>query len=219
LRVIKVSDHVYERIKQIAEQKQISLNNVIEELLNIVTAGQHDTKPIKRIYTKDISLQWDDKCDRCGRELKRGEIAHYTRIEFEDGSVKKTILCYECYLPSSALAKQYLQVKKYEQIVKGLKKEADQLVELIEQAKLFGGLAEAKQQIDSVLRELDNAYVVGVISKQEYNELRQKLEEILALLNDFNSRLVLIEKFFSKLLFRKKKIVKGVPSNDFDFRE
>jgi len=215
MKVIKVSDHVYERIKQLAEQKGISLNNVVEELLNIVTAGQHDTKPIKKIYTKDISLMWDDKCDRCGRELKRGEIAHYTRIEYEDGSVRKTILCYECYLPSTALAKQYLQIKKYEQIVKGLKAEADQLVQLIEQARLFSGLAETKEQIQGVVRELNNAYVVGVISKQAYDELKAKLEEIIAMLNDFDSRLRLVEKFFGKLLFKAKKVVaRGVESDD-----
>jgi tRNA G26 N,N-dimethylase Trm1 len=215
MKVIKVSDHVYERIKQLAEQKNISLNNVVEELLNIVTAGHHDTKPIKKIYTRDISLMWDDKCDRCGRELKRGEIAHYTRIEYEDGSVRKTILCYECYLPSTALAKQYLQIKKYEQIVKGLKAEADQLVQLIEQARLFSGLAETKEQINSIVRELNNAYVVGVISKQAYDELKAKLEEIIAMLNDFDSRLRLVEKFFGRLLFKAKKAVaRGVRPDD-----
>jgi hypothetical protein len=67
------------------------------------------------------------------------------------------------------------------------------------------------------VRELNNAYVVGVISKQAYDELKAKLEEIIAMLNDFDSRLRLVEKFFGKLLFKAKKVIaKGVEPDDAD---
>jgi len=122
VKVVKISDQLYDKLKELAEKKGgVAIHNVIEELLNVYLGSPRD-KPIKKIIDKDIELMYNAKCKKCGKDIPAGEVAHYIRYEYDDGSTSYVIYCLDCWYSSSALAKQYLAKKKLEATIKGLKK-------------------------------------------------------------------------------------------------
>jgi len=192
LKVVKISDQLYEKLKELADKKGgVAINNVIEELLNIYFGSPRE-KPIKKIYDKDIELIYNDKCRKCGRELPAGEQAHYIRYEYEDGSSSYAVYCLDCWYSSSALAKQYLTKKKLEATIRGLRKEADKLVEEIQ--LLEKQLEDIKIQLDirqslaKIREELDFLLSIQLITREDYNKAISKVEELLLRIEELEAK-------------------------------
>jgi DNA repair exonuclease SbcCD ATPase subunit len=191
LKVVKLSDQVYEKLKELADKKGVAINNVIEELLNVYFGSPRD-KPIKKIYDKDIELIYNAKCRKCGREIPAGEPAHYIRYEYEDGSSSYVIYCLDCWYSSSALAKQYLTKKKLEATIRGLKKEADKLVEEIQLLeKQIDDLKiqlDVRQALAKIREELDFLLSMQFITREDYNKALAKLEELLLRVEELEAK-------------------------------
>ena len=147
MKVVKISDNVYDKLKELAEKRSISLNQLVEEILNVYLGGESD-RAIKKIVSMDLINEYEGKrCKKCGKTLAVGEQIHYIKYEYHDGSVKVVYYCLDCWYSASALAKQYLTKKKLELVVRGLKQEADRLVEEIKQYEKM--LEEIKIQLDT----------------------------------------------------------------------
>jgi len=192
LKVVKISDQLYDKLKELADKKGgVAINNVIEELLNIYLGSPRD-RAIKKIYDKDIELIYTAKCRKCGREIPAGEQAHYIRYEYEDGSSSYAIYCLDCWYSSSALAKQYLTKKKLEATIRGLKKEADKLVEEIQ--LLEKQLDDLKIQLDvrqslaKIREELDFLLSMQFITREDYNKAMSKIEELLLRIEELEAK-------------------------------
>ena len=192
MKVVKISDQLYDKLKELADKKGgVAINNVIEELLNIYLGSPRD-RAIKKIYDKDIELIYTAKCRKCGREIPAGEQAHYIRYEYEDGSSSYAIYCLDCWYSSSALAKQYLTKKKLEATIRGLKKEADKLVEEIQ--LLEKQLDDLKIQLDvrqslaKIREELDFLLSMQFITREDYNKAMSKIEELLLRIEELEAK-------------------------------
>ncbi len=143
MKVVKVSDHVHERLKQLADKKGLSINNMIEYLLEVYQGGG-DRLDIKKIIEKQIVLKYDTRCRRCGRPLKSGELAYYTRYVYEDGSSSSFVLCLDCYYQSSeALGKFIVEREKIKQEIKSLKLYRNRLIN------------EITNRLEVILKELE----------------------------------------------------------------
>lgn len=214
MKVVKLSDQVYEKLKELADKKGgVAINNVIEELLNIYFGSPRD-KPIKKIYDKDIELIYNAKCRKCGKDIPAGEPAHYIRYEYEDGSSSYVIYCLDCWYSSSALAKQYLTKKKLEATIRGLKKEADKLVEEIQllekQANDLKIQLDVRQALAKIREELDFLLSMQFITREDYNKAMSKVEELLLRIEELEAktRVSIVE---TQKLEAKKTIVRKPP--------
>lgn len=208
MKVIKISDHVYEKLKELAEKRQLSINQIVDEIINAYLGGNPSDQPIKQIITKIISLQYKTKCRKCNKELGENELAYYVKYTYSDDSSKSYILCLDCYYQSSALAKYYLTKKQYEMIIKGLKAEADRLVDEINKLQTKIEYEKLKQLINETLNK---AYEIKYIDSMLVNDkggAMKLLNEIADLLNHIYEKLVRIE--YDVVEYEKKKIKKAI---------
>ena len=88
MKVVKISDNIHEKLKELAEKRNISINQLIEEILNVYLGGSSD-KAIKRIVSVDIVNEYENKhCSKCKKTLSVGETIHYVRYEYVDNTYK-----------------------------------------------------------------------------------------------------------------------------------
>jgi len=191
VKVIKISDQAYEQLKNLAEKRGLSINNVVQEIINVYLGGTPEEKPIKKIVDKDITLMYATKCSRCGRPLNAGDVAHYVRYEYDDAPPKVFIYCMDCWLQSSALAKHYLKKKELEATIKGLKEMADKLADKIIRMRNEYNIALVKEELMNIRRELSLSLVRNIIGENKADELvnrialvEQKISEIHEKLNE-----------------------------------
>ncbi len=197
---IKVSDEVYEKLKELAEKKQVSINNIIQELLTVYLGGSAEDKPITKIVSKDIVLQYKTKCRKCGKDLEPGEVVHYVRYEYSDNTTRYYIYCMDCWLQSSALAEYYLKKKELEATVRGLKKLADQYAEKITKMR-------AEVDINEIVQELvriKNKLSIIVVDPSTINQLYATINETLNKLLDIDKRLRAIQAQLVPYTIKKK---------------
>jgi hypothetical protein len=189
---IKVSEKVKERLEKIAEKAgEISLNNVIEMLLDHYETGVVRDKPIKnRIDIMLINKIDADyvKCVRCGRKIGVGEEFRYIRIDYEDGSRDVIRICMECSLNATLLKRYYVEKRKLEVIVRELRKEANELVEQVEELKKQADTLKIKADIAVMIKDTKE-----LLRSVANNDLRTTLVMVLERLDDINTKLDKLE--------------------------
>lgn len=149
---IKVSDETYEKLKQLAEQRGVSLNQIIQEILSVYLGGVDPNRSIKNIINKFIVLHYDTVCNSCKKRLHANELAFYTKYIYDDNSCKTIIICTDCYYQSSsALAKLYLRERELRSIIKGLKEEADKLAKSVIELRRSMNIFELLRKADAKL--------------------------------------------------------------------
>jgi len=209
MKVVKISDNLHDKLKELAEKRGVSLNQLIEEILNVYLGGESD-RAIKKIVSIDLINEYEGKkCRKCGKQLAIGEQIHYIKYEYHDGSVKVVYYCLDCWYSSSALAKQYLTKKKLELVVRGLKQEADKLVEEIKRYEKM--LEELKIQLDvrqalaKIREKLEFLLSQELIRREDYNKLLSKVEELLLRIEELEKKTKPVELEVIKEQDREKK--------------
>jgi hypothetical protein len=200
--VIKISKDLYDKLSEIAEKSQRSIKEVVEEAIRIYVLGSlGGSKDIKSMKSGIIVNQYNTKCYRCGRDIAPGELIYWVKYEYTDGSSRSFIYCLDCYYQSSALKEQYLTKKKLEAIIKGLKKEAEELGEKVIKLRSEVKLYDIKHQIYRLYHE-----VVENLSDQDLkNKMSEFLDKLIDLDNKVNSVLEDL-KYFIKKRARKEEI-------------
>jgi Ribbon-helix-helix protein, copG family. len=108
---IKISDDVYNKLREIAEKNGgISLNNVIEMLLNLYLGGSSE-RTLDKILTKEFIADSEKTCTRCGKKIGVGDVVYWVKYIYTDGSKATRYLCLECANPY--LGKLYRKKKKW----------------------------------------------------------------------------------------------------------
>jgi negative regulator of replication initiation len=175
MKQIKVSDQVYDKIKELSEKRGCSMADVVEEMLNIYLGGASGDKAIKEYKDRVIVLQYNSKCRVCGKELKAGSLARYILYVYEDGSKKGGVYCLECYFMSNpALAKLYVKRKELEAVIKQLNDEINRKVELLSKYEYQVKVAEIKREILQLIKDIR----LNITNDQKLIELSKKLEEL-----------------------------------------
>lgn len=167
---IKVSDHVYEKLKQLAEKRFVSLNNVVEEILNIYLGGSQDDRPIKQIINKFIQLHYPAVCNVCKKQLAVNTLVFYVKYVYDDNSSRTNIICLDCYYSSStALAKYYLRERELKAVIKGLREEADKLAKAVLELRRSINIFELLNKVDKkLLSTNDNELKELLIMLKQY---------------------------------------------------
>ncbi|MEM1834752.1 MAG: hypothetical protein QXO80_06005, partial [Thermosphaera sp.] len=187
MKVIKISDEAYERLKNLSETRQLSISDVVDDILRVYFGGTPDDKAINKIIDKDIVIQFETKCRKCGRTLAPGDIAHYTRYVYDDKTSKTFITCMDCYT-HSALAKMFIEKKRLETIIKQLKDEANKIADRIIEAETQYNIAVLRGELFKVIHELSLNSVRRMLGEQA-DQLAVKVEEVLRKLEQIDLRL------------------------------
>ena len=191
MKVVKISDKLHDILVDLVEKRRketgvdISVSQLLEEIVNVYIGGQRDGKALVKVNSpREIQNEFENiHCSKCKKKIEIGEMCVWIKYEYADGSARSVYYCLDCWYSSSALAKQYLTKKKLELVVRGLKQEADKLVE---QIKMYQQqLEEIKIQLDvrqvlaKIRDELDFLLSQELIRREDYNKLLSKVEELL----------------------------------------
>jgi Ribbon-helix-helix protein, copG family. len=147
MKQIKVDDKTYDLIKQIAEKRQLSMSDIVEEAINVLLGGAQGDKAIKRYVDRYITLQYVCRCFKCGKQLNQNDKARFILYEYEDGSKSKMIICLDCDIESNpSLWKLYVKRKELEVAIKQLNNEINRKIELLKQYEYQVRVSEIKKK-------------------------------------------------------------------------
>jgi len=148
---IKISDDVYNKLREIAEKNGISINDVVKMLLNLYLGGTGE-RSIDKILTKEFIADSEKVCSKCKRRIVVGEIVYWVKYVYSDGGATTRYFCIECANPQ--LAKIYKKKKEMEIVVRQLKQEADSLVEEIKRLEQVKAVYTVKQELIQFLESV-----------------------------------------------------------------
>jgi len=201
---IKISDDVYNKLREIAEKNGgISLNNVIEMLLNLYLGGSSE-RTIDKILTKEFVADSEKTCSRCGKKIGVGDVVYWIKYIYIDGSKTTRYLCIECANPY--LGKLYRKKKEMEIIIKQLKKEADSLVEEISKLEHVRSVYTIKNEIIQFWREFKQVfgenpdYKVVETFLDRLNELVDKVNRLEAFVETIKKDITIVKKEKAKAI-------------------
>jgi len=180
--VVRISEEIYKKIKDIAEKTGKSIREVVEEAINIYLLGKEQAvdKDVKEIKNKWIVAKYPSKCSRCQKEIGVGDMAYWIRIEYADNSVRSYLYCSECYLASFdlALAKKYMKVKELEATYRSLKKFCDSLAEQAKELQNKVNLLQLEKDIEKFWMDFRTVFVNNPDVKIVNDFVKQLLELI-----------------------------------------
>jgi PHP family Zn ribbon phosphoesterase len=175
MKQIKVDDKTYEKIREIAEKRKLSMSDIVEEAINILLGGSSQDKAIKRYVDKYITLQYEAKCYRCGKQLNKGDRVRYILYEYEDNTKSRMIICLDCDVESNpTLFRLYIKRKEYEVALRQLSSEINKKIELLNKLEYQVKVADLKKEILQLVRDI-RQYITN---DQKLIELARKLEEL-----------------------------------------
>jgi Ribbon-helix-helix protein, copG family. len=148
VKLIKVNDELYEKIKTLAEKRQMSMADIVEEAINILLGSPTGEKAIKKYVDKYITLQYDSKCSKCGKELRKGDKARYVLYVYEDDTKKYFFLCPDCDIESNpTLWRLYVKRKELETVIKQLNSEIKKKIDILNNLEYQIKVSEIKRNI------------------------------------------------------------------------
>jgi len=198
---IKVDDRTYDLIKELAEKRQLSMSDIVEEAVNIMLGGTSTDKAIKRYVDKYITLQYEARCYRCGKQLNKGDKTRYILYEYEDGSKSRMIICLDCDLESNPILwKLHVKKREYEVTLKQLKSEIDKLITQLNQLQHQVKVAEIKREILQLVKDIR----LNITNDKQLIELSKKLEELYNIVDKLEIPPQLISKSSKRVEIAKK---------------
>ncbi|MEM1542751.1 MAG: CopG family transcriptional regulator [Ignisphaera sp.] len=178
MKQIKIDDDVHEKLKQIAEKRQISINDLVRELLNIYLGGFSSERSIDKVITKEFVADTEKYCSKCRRRIDAGESITWVKYVYSDGSAKTIYYCFECANPS--IGKVYRKKRELELVVKQLKSEADRLNNEINKLETIREFYKIKSDVLQFWKEFKNIVLnnPGVNINQFFDRLMELVDNI-----------------------------------------
>jgi predicted transcriptional regulator len=180
--VVRISEEVYKKIKDIAEKSGKSIREVVEEAIQLFLLGKEQAveKDVKEIKNKWIVTKYPSKCSKCSKNINAGDMVFWIRVTYGDNSIRSFIYCSECYLTSfdTSLAKRYLKVKELEATYRSLKKLCDSLAQQATELQNKVNLLNLEKDIESFWFNFRSVFTNNPDVKV-VNDFVMKLEEII----------------------------------------
>ncbi len=186
---IRISEELYDQLAKIAEKSGRSMRDLVEEAVRAYLLGTESVeKPIKSIQGKVIPLQYPSRCFFCKKQIKQGELAYWAKYTYSDNTTKSYVICLDCYYKDTALAEWYLKKKKLEAIVRGLKKQADELAEKVNRLRTEYDVMSIRKEVASLWYEFKQFILTPDSSIDS-----DKLQEFIDRVNELMDKLTGIE--------------------------
>lgn len=195
MKQIKVDDDVHEKLKEIADKRQISINDLVRELLNLYLGGFTTEKAVEKVVSKELITDSEKYCYKCKRKIEIGETVTWIKYVYSDGSAKTLYYCFECANPN--IAKIFKKKREMELVVKQLKNEADRLVDEINKLETIRDFYKLKSDVLQFWKEFRHV-VANDPSVDKVNTFFDKLIELM-------DRIVRLEQIVSSIDMRKRR--------------
>ena len=177
---IKVSEKVKERLDKLAEKMGgVSINTVIEALLDFYETGNVKDKPVKSKLDVELVSKYETTCTKCGGKIKVGDRFRYIKVDYEDGSKDVIRLCLDCMLDSTLLKRYYVKKRELEVIVRELRKEANELVDRVKELEKYSDTLKIKAEVMGIMKDVKD--LLRSISSQDVKDLLTRILEKLDL--------------------------------------
>jgi len=187
---IRISEELYDKVAKIAEKHSRTIKEVVEEAIKAFVIGaEHVDKPVRSITGKVIPVQYETRCRVCGRTIKKGELAYWTRITYEDGTSKSYVICLDCYYRDTALAEWYLKKRKLQAVVRGLKKKADELADRVSELQARYDVLRLKEEVVALWRDFRKAFM----DTESPGALEQRIDQFFDRLTELMDRVARVE--------------------------
>jgi Ribbon-helix-helix protein, copG family. len=195
MKQIKVDDKTYDLIKSLAEKRQLSMSDVVEEAIHLMLGGYQGDKAITKVVEKYITINRDTKCSKCNRELKVGDKAKYILYIYEDSSKKSYIYCLDCDIESNpTLFKLYIKRKELETVIKQLNSEISRKIEYLKQYEYQIKVGDLKREIYQLVKDLK----IYLSNDEEMKKLILKLDDLLTKLDKLEVPPIVVSKIEEK---------------------
>lgn len=211
---VRISKELYDKLKEVADKSNKSIRELVETaitkfLLGTESVGSDaEVKNVKVV--KSWRLRFPARCPICGEEIKAGSIVVREIVELEDGRKVNNFYHPDCYEASSdsALAKLYVRKRVLERTIRGLKKEADRYVELIETLRTEYDMLSIKKEVYTLWKDYKN-FILHGRDDEKFDEFMDRLNDLLDKVSQIEASIkaLLPEKVEKQL--RKKETVKA----------
>lgn len=220
---LELPDDLYAKVKEMAESTGRSIKDIIIEALQLRIFGQQakpDSEMVEYTEPKLTILKFPTRCARCGKPINAGEEAWLAKVKYKDGSERWVAWHFSCLMTDKQLAKIYLEIRKLRRIRDVLKREADELADLINEAEARKKVLDVALEISKVSQEFEKKvfevadrireWLFTVNAKNEdLKALREELlkinEEYQAKFDDLRKRLDEVAAAFIKPKVRRAK--------------
>lgn len=189
----RVTDDVYEKIKEQASRLNTSISEYIRELVTRIVMGEQplddipvEIKVVKTIYGKKKDYVRPRPCAFCGVEINKGEHVAWVIKKMADGREVYELWHIDCWEFSSdkALAKKYVEIRKLNRIIKQLKKQADELADVIIDAEARKKVLDVAKNIEEIAQRIEQEFMKvsrdlrDFLYEVDLGEMSGKLKEI-----------------------------------------
>jgi DNA repair exonuclease SbcCD ATPase subunit len=186
-----VPDDVYKKLEEIAKATGRPKKDIIIEALIIrLTGSQYSPSGelVEISEPKLTILRFPAKCARCGGVINASEEAFLAKAKYKDGE-RWVAWHFSCLMTDKQLSRLYVEIRKYKKIRDQLKKEADELADLVNDAearkKILDAVSQIQHQINdqlvlsiektlSMLRE----YMASVEANTDLKKIAEELSKI-----------------------------------------
>ncbi|MCL7388708.1 MAG: hypothetical protein LZ173_02060 [Thaumarchaeota archaeon] len=198
-----IPDDVYRKLEEVAKATGRTKKDIIIEALIIrLTGSQYSPSGelVEISEPKLTILRFPAKCARCGGVINASEEAFLAKAKYKDGE-RWIAWHFSCLMTDKQLSRLYVEIRKYKRIRDQLKKEADELADLVNEAearkKILDAVSQIRHQINdqlilniektlSMLREYMTTVESNIDLKKIAEELSKIDEKIQQIVQDFD---------------------------------
>jgi len=208
-----IPEDIFKKLEEVAKATgRTKKDIVIEALILRLTGSQYapSGELVEITEPKLTILKFPAKCARCGAVINAGEEAFLAKAKYKDGE-RWVAWHFSCLMTDKQLTRLYVEIRKYKRIRDQLKKEVDELADLVNEAearkKILDAVSQIQHQINdqlvlsiektlSMLRE----YMTSVEANntdlkkiaEELSKIDEKIQQIMQDLDELKQNVMLI---------------------------
>jgi hypothetical protein len=168
-----VPDDIYAKLEEFSKQTGRSKKDiVIEALIMRLTGMQYAPQGelVEITEPRLTILKFEAKCARCNQKISAGEEAFLAKAKYKDGE-RWVAWHFSCLMTDKQLTKLYIEIRKLKRIRDQLKKEVEELADLVIDA-------EARKKILDFLIEISQDVKRATLLIEEYMSVVERSKDL-----------------------------------------
>jgi len=202
-----IPEDLYKKLEEMASNTGRSKQDIIIEALQLRIYGQQintDSEMVEYSEPRLVILKFPTKCVRCGNPLVAGDEAWLSKVKYKDGTEKWVAWHFSCLMTDKQLAKIYIEIRKLKKVRDVLKREVNDLSDVIIEAEARKKVLDVVGEIEKRSQNIEKRfYEVTEILKQWFtitgtksadlvkihDEIRKSREDLLNELSELRKKL------------------------------
>mgnify|MGYP000722277433 CR=1 FL=1 len=187
---IKLDETTIQKIREISKSEGITQGELIKRLIENYDKLRQD----KEITLKRIITKYEGRCSKCGSKIPVGSMAFWSQ---------GVLVCMDCYVLSfgdKALATRYLKMRELQLIIKELRKEANELADMVNNYRYQSELNNLFGKLERLIKLNEDYY--KTFKDEKIKELTEFYKKVAKDFDDL--RLIIESKIFANIKKKKR---------------